>query len=430
MHERNSMDVAVEHQLDAMEPWHRAVVSAAIDIRRVGFHSAMPEALLRDAALGYLPTSAASSPEECLAYDLDHLSGVWSSPGAGHFWLGEEFARYAVRSRRRRRPVPASVWAGVVEHCTALADRDRLITATLARGLYDYAIPLLWWRAETDPYDCGELARLIVLRGDEDTLQDLRDLADLEYPMDSEGDGAYAAWHLAQVLAEDGGVAAEAELRARADDDDLSASHALAQLLAARANPADVDELTFRAVHSYPGWPWARRLAELMDGLGREGAAADLRARDAAEADSYWSDASGRVEPADPNEISERALRVRADAGDKAANHQLAELLVRRGDTGSLAELTTRAGHDRMCAEVYANLLAGQGAVKEAAAVLRPWANVYSPQRAAWLSQCGDEESLAELRDRVDSRGDHDAMRALAGTVVEHRVVKRDVGGG
>jgi NACHT domain len=111
-------------------------------------------------------------------------------------------------------------------------------------------------------------------------------------------------------------------------------------------------------------------------------------------------------------------LRARADAGDKTAARQLADLLA---EAGQVNELRGRAdAGDRYAVERLADLLAGAGRIDEAITVLRGRAEAgdrYAAERLVdLLAGSGQvDEAITVLRARADADADdEDAARQLA----------------
>ena len=243
------------------------------------------------------------------------------------------------------------------------------------RLLYRYAIPLYRHAADAGDWDAAwRLAELLARRGD---LDGLRARADA-------GDGS-AAGQLARLLAERGDLD---ELRARADAGDRDAAVRLAELLAERG---DLDELRARADagDGNAAWRLAGLLAERGDLDGQVCAAGPTPATGTPPGSwpGCWPGAgtwTGCAGPARPADAGDRAaawqlaellagrgdldeLRARADAGDRDAARRLAGLLAERGDLDGL-RARADAG-DRDAAGRLAGLLAEQGQDKEAEAV-------------------------------------------------------------
>ena len=257
------------------DPYAWAVLTAALDVARLGARAPLSPDLLRAAAPGYCTSQQqAEAPEnwfeQALAYATGKLHGAaaaLSPAGAGMgqlagYTVADYLIQHASRERRYAR-VPASTWDSVLSHIRDPADATRLADSARSRLLYGYAIPLYRYAADAgdrvprqgsgrparaggdldgivqalrpladagDPKAAKRLVELLAWRGD---LDGLRARADA-------GDG-YAAMKLADLLEERGDLE---ELRARADAGDLYAATGLAGLLEERG---DLDELRARA---------------------------------------------------------------------------------------------------------------------------------------------------------------------------------------
>lgn len=139
-------------------PYGHAILSAAIDARRLGYRSLLPEALLRDAAPGYVSpqdraTEAAQTGqwfEDTFAYAQRPTHGVAAltperaQAGMGEpdgFQLHDYLDQYGTL-RRRSAPVPATTWSSLAQHTTSAEDRLSLIEQAMLRGQYHHAFSL------------------------------------------------------------------------------------------------------------------------------------------------------------------------------------------------------------------------------------------------------------------------------------------------
>jgi hypothetical protein len=260
------------------DPYAWAVLTAALDVARLGARAPLSPDLLRAAAPGYCTSQQrAEAPEkwfeQALAYATSKLRGAaaaLSPAGAGMgqlagYIVADYLIQHAIRERRYAR-LPASTWNSVLSHMRDPADATRLADSARSRFLYGCAIPLYRYAAEAgDRYPAKALVDLLERGGDLDEIvQALRPLADAGDPKAAKrlvellawrGDldglraradadvvlSGYAAMKLADLLKEGGDLEG---LRARADAGDLSAAAGLAGLLAERG---DLDELRARA---------------------------------------------------------------------------------------------------------------------------------------------------------------------------------------
>ena len=278
--------------------------------------------------------------------------------------------QHASRERGYAR-VPASTWNAVLDHTPDPADAARLANSARDRLLYGYAIPLYRHAADAGDGDAGKaLAELLAGRGD------------LE------------------------------ELRARADAGDMAAAEQVAWLPASRGDLKGVrarTSLSARRLLNLTGWAFAGTLASCgeLDVPRRQDR---LRGQD------------GTVQ----------ILRARADAGERGAAEQLAELLtglVTMMVGWDLKEL--RAHLEEVRVRALAGL-AGLGDAQELSAWdldtlracdldgLRARAGA-GDGYAAWAlaGLLADRGDLEELRARADA-GDRAAAEQLARLLADH----------
>jgi pentatricopeptide repeat protein len=152
----------LEYPDDAGDRFAAAIVTAAIDARRLGRLQPVSRELLAEAAAGYLDEQdRVGPPEDWFERGLARAAGEAvlgvtalvphrQAPGAGpadgydlHDYL-DQHGRVA----RRGRPVPESLWAALVRH-TDDSDVRRLATNACQRLLHRYADPLLERAIET-----------------------------------------------------------------------------------------------------------------------------------------------------------------------------------------------------------------------------------------------------------------------------------------
>ena len=231
------------------DPYAWAVLTAALDVARLGARTALSPDLLRAAAPGYCTSQQqAEAPdnwfEQALAYATAKLRGVAAAlapagTGMGHvagYTVADYLVQHASQERRYAR-VPASTWDALLSHIRDPADAARLADSAARRLLFWYAISL--YRYAADAADAAnaertlaamELAGLLAQRGDADELRARADAGDM-----------FAAAPLAWLLRERGDLD---QLRARADAGDGHAAAQLADLLRERG---DLDQLRARA---------------------------------------------------------------------------------------------------------------------------------------------------------------------------------------
>ena len=415
------------------DPYAWAVLTAALDVARLGGRAPLSAEFLRAAAPGYCTSQQqAEAPdnwlEQALAYATGKLHGAAAALAPAGAGMGRVVgyipADYLIQHASRERcyvPVPASTWNAILSHVRDPADTGWLADSARNRLLYCYAIPLyrhaadagdvesvfqlawrlsgrgdldgakqieqlLWTRADTaDRAAAGRLVWLLAERGDLDGLRARADAGD-------EG----AAWELVELLAKHGDLDG---LRARADAGDRNAARRLAGLLAKRQDLHGAVQILWTLADAGDEGA-ARDLVELLAQLGDlDGlrARADVGDRDAAR--------QLAAELALRGDLDE--LRARADAGDVESVFMLAWELARRGDLDGAKQieqiLRTRADvGDRDAAFWLVRLLAGRGDLDGAVQIL--WTR----------ADAGDEVAARELADLLAGRGDLDGLRARA----------------
>jgi hypothetical protein len=421
-------------------PYGWAVLTAALDVARLGARAPLSIDLLRAAAPGYCTSQQqAEAPEnwfeQALAYATTKLHGAVAAltpVGARMgqvtgYTVAEYLIQQASRERRYVR-VPASTWDAVLDHIRDPADTTRLGQSARNRLLHCYAIPLYRHAADSGDFEAADrLALLLVERGDLDGLRARADagdqaaarrLADLLTNRGDKdgtvqilraraevGDG-YAAWRLNTMLV---GRDDLDGLRSRADAGDQDAAVRLAGLLAERG---DLDGLRARA--DAGDRIAARRLADLLAIRGDlDGAVQILRVG------AEVGDGHAAVRLADllaiRGDLDEavQILRAQAEDGNSAAARRLADLLAERGDLDGL-QARADAG-DQDAAQMLARLLPEPGDVDGLRARADAGDQAAARRLAGLLAEGGD---LDGLRARADA-GDEDAAQVLVGLLTE-----------
>jgi hypothetical protein len=237
----------------------------------------------------------------------------------------------------------------------------------------------------------------------------------------AEAGDVYAAWALAELLADRGDLE---ELRARVEVGDAYAPRALAELLVGRG---DLDGLRGRAIAD--DQLAAALLAGLLARRGNLDEAVQILRGRADVGDQAAAERLAGLLARDANlDEAVQTLRVRTDRGDGYAAWALAELLTDRGDLGALlgwaAAVEQLAGHgdldtDDPLGELVTLALKGVLAHCGDLAGLRARAdagNSDATDLLAWLmAYRGDLDGAVQiLRDRADA-GDRAAKERLAG---------------
>jgi hypothetical protein len=394
----------------ARDCYGQAVITAALDARRVGAQEPLTVAYLTAAAPAYLTPAqrATAAPDwfaKAISYATTPVQGAASclipvpaEMGQIAGFLTADYLHQTARTIRRTVALPDRVWQALITHHHP-RDRRRLTDNAERRGQLEHTITLYRLSADDgDTLAAAQLAHLLVEQG---RVEELRQRAD-------DGD-EYAATRLATFLTEqdrteqlrqwtDDGMAVDllveqgqieeaiALLRQRVDDGDTSASPQLAGLLAERGRVEELRERTDAGDVFAAIW-----LAGLLVEQGR---LEELRQR----ADAGDRNAATRLADLLVEQGREEELRHRVNAGDVFAAMRLADLLV---EQGRVQELRQRADDgDWFAAGRLADLLVKQSQEEE----LRQRADDGDVRAAGglarWLAEQGRVE---ELRQRADA---------------------------
>jgi hypothetical protein len=302
----------VAHWKDAQtaDPYAWAVLTAALDVIRLGARAPLSIDFLRAAAPGYLTSQQqAEAPKkwfkQALTYATRKLYGAvaaLSPVGEGMrqvagYIVADYLIQHASQQRRYER-VPASMWDAVLSHIRDPADAARLAYSARNRLLHRYAIPLCRRAADAgDRFAAVQLAELLAKRGDLDELRAwaeadddeemlaaglaaLTDAPDgteeLEETDDLDEIGARARARAAVQALELGLRGDLDELRSRADADDGYAAVKLARLLAERGDLAGL-RAQVDAGNPHAGAQLAKLLTDRLKKQGRTEEAEQLR---------------------------------------------------------------------------------------------------------------------------------------------------------
>jgi TPR repeat protein len=136
----------------AANPYAKAIMTTAIDYRRLGHHAPLTAELLQTAAVGYLTEQQiATAPPDWFTTAIDYatklLHGATSSlipvPGTSMGTIiGYTVADYLLQhgqAARRDTPPPTSIWDAGVNHITDLSVRITLAREAFRRELYQHA---------------------------------------------------------------------------------------------------------------------------------------------------------------------------------------------------------------------------------------------------------------------------------------------------
>ncbi|GGM22744.1 hypothetical protein GCM10007977_024920 [Dactylosporangium sucinum] len=438
----------IQHWEQSTDCYGKAVITAALDARRVGAHQPLTRAFLEESAQVYLTSAQqATAPEnwleQGLAYAAVKLQGAAScltpfAAGMGCIggWNSADYLYQHAQRVRRTEPLPDAVWQALVTHHHP-DDAHSLAESARLRGLSAHAIAL--FRPLADAGDDNAARYLAELLGDQNRVDELRDRA-------GAGDW-YASDELARWVATHGDVE---ELRLRADAGDVSARDQLDDALALQG---DVDQLRGRA---HAGDPYAcYLLVHHLATTGHEDDAisvlrawstvtpklnsvlAGLLARrgeiDEAIALLRERAASGEIQAnhvlpqvlADHGNLDEAIamLRARVDAPGRFQAHYLAQMLVRHKRIDEAIDVLTNAAKhpndllksDFFASEMLAQLLVEHGRLEQ----LRQQADLGDSYAATALAKyLVAEGRLDELRERSEA-GDVDAANHLARHLAE-----------
>jgi hypothetical protein len=449
-----------QHTGDAFSPAARAVITAAADLRRIGYPNPLPRWAIAGAAVGYLEPAqrrwlnpntwiqagldeAAQEAMRHHQHELDiHQRGV---PALTRLWLSDdsdptchlehyELHDYLLQhhlNARRHTPTATQLWNTLIASSN-MAKLSPQIAVALGRnaelrGLYTVATTLLSYAA--DKSDLGaqtKLADLLTVLGDEQGLLDRANQGDwgakfkLAEKLAQRGDeeGLQARADMGDSVAETRLAymrVSEEDLRARANAGTLRAMWELIDLLAERG---DEDDLRDQADKG--DWAAEYALAELLAQRGDE---EGLRAR----ADKGEGAAEYALAELQARQGDAESLRHRADQGDESAQSALAELLAQRGDEEGLRERAAKG--DRTARGRLKELLAKRAELADEDGLRSRADNGDESAESALaelLAQRGDEEGLRERADKgewaaqrllavlLEARGDADALRDRA----------------
>ncbi|NBE54532.1 hypothetical protein [Streptomyces boluensis] len=454
-----------------------AVVTAAVDARRLGHGSALPAELLAEAAAGYLPTTArvthdhawfATAVESLCAQESGALSAlvpdrVAPGLGAADGYHPADYLDQGVRRLRARLAPPEQLWQAAAAHARTVDDLYAMGRAAQDRQRHA-AAALLHRRAVERGGEVARpaLARLLELSGDRTGAESAaaehtsawtglavlresagdRDSAVAAYTRAAAG-GERQAWAaLARMRAEDGDRAGAEDTAERA----ARAGHTQAWLMLARRREraADLDGATAAyARAAAAGDPWgligAARLAERAGDRG----AADAGYRAAAEAGvttaevhlvrSCWAagDAAGAEaaaeRAADGRDIEGWSVlaRLRGDDGDTDGAARAWTRAAAAGSTGALARLARLSEEkgDRAEAERAARRAAWRGDAEAWVVLARLRAEAGDPAADAAASaaaQAGDTEACTVLARLRETAGDREGAERAANEAAEH----------
>ena len=159
----------------AAHPYGWAVLTAALDITRLGARAPLTADLLRAAAVDYCTsTQQAEAPanwfEQALAYSTEKLHGAAAAlrpvaAGMGQVagYIAADYLVQRATRKRRYAHVPASTWKASTSSVRDPADATRLASSAHNRLLYQYATPLCHHATTMGDGDAGWLLTEMLL---------------------------------------------------------------------------------------------------------------------------------------------------------------------------------------------------------------------------------------------------------------------------
>ncbi|MFE0591693.1 helix-turn-helix domain-containing protein [Micromonospora echinospora] len=366
----------VRRWVQAPDPYAKAVITSAVDARRMGAWSALSDKFFAAAVIGYLtPVQKALAPADwldtALAYALTPVQGAATTltpiPATGRMLgvvAGHVVADYLLEHAQRTRrttPVPDACWEALLEHMHDREDLHRLARASTKRMQCD--------RAE-------RFYRRLTADGDEEGMMALADLLREQGRVNEE-------ITVAGMLA-----AANPDLGTRWLANALRAAGRFDEAAAILAPP----DAGF--------WCYAQDYVETMTGVGRRDEAIGvLRARAVEHVDAVHPLADHLGDQGADDELWALFQRY-PQLGYLAWEAGWIRLKAGRLDEG-LSAIRTIADSDPLTtAETFARLLMENGRIEELKARARAGDRWSAWQLADWLCDNAASDDLADLADR------------------------------
>jgi TPR repeat protein len=405
-----------ERPADLRGRYGRAVVTTAMDSRRLGHESPIGRALLDDVAAIYLdPADRVDSPADWLGagladatekvHGIAALTGRRDQPGVGPAdgWVLHDYLDQYARTARRGLLIPAEVWDALIVHTASAADRIRLAVAADARSLYHNVV-----RFATPAARAGEKTAMLLLAATFDrsgnsaeTERWLRQAADA-------GDVVGTRELVAFLVRTDRVADAERWLRQATAEGNTEATLEMADLLSQISPKAEIEWLREQADGGNLEAVW--RLTELL----RPEEYGSWLSRAAEDGDTWAMRELAELTPAD----AERWLHRAAEVGDVTAIRALADLLDHSGRCDEAGQWLRRAAQSGDTAAMWqlGEHLAHLGRAADALEWLQR-VNVYEPeevQEMAELLESVGGPAVAEQWLRRGSQDDTISPLALA----------------
>lgn len=355
----------------------RAVITAALDARRVGAWAPLTRDYLEAAAPGYLTSAQqAVAPRDWLDQALDYatelkrgaastLSPIAADMGkiAGYM-VADYLYQHAFRARRTE-ALPNSVWRAIVEHHDK-NETVRLADSAFRRNRISEAEALYRQVNGSASHVAQSLARLLVVQSRDD------EAIDVLKPYAGSGDNFSTTFELVKLLARHGRLEELAKL--------------------AGANDWIANELSKSQANNLIR---EGRISEALDIFRRHVDSDDL------DISEYWEPVDLLVERGWIDE-AKQILALQADAGNSFASKRLAKLLK---DQRSFDELYDRAVGDPFFAAEMAELDARHRRTDKIIQILRAHVNqgemVAGMALAKLLSGQGRLDEAAEIEGQV-----------------------------
>lgn len=406
----------VDHYTSAVPPrgaYGKAVITAAIDVRRLGHASPVSSAFLKAAAPGYLTEQQRATAdsetwfEDALAYAREKVmdvaqaleavtvpDGMGALPGVYRL---NDFLDHHARAARRCEFPPDSFWEAAQEHAASAGELTALGNAAAARGRYQIAARV--YRRAGDGGASAALVRLGHLHKASGDLAQARALF-----REAADGGEWFAWQLLVQLEEEAGNAERAEALLR-EGAVLAKDSACRWILAERLERAgqhDEAEALAREADPQERVRLLHMIADLRVVFG-DVAGAELLFRETGGEGLYRL--AGRRKHAGDLEEAESLLRQAARDGCALALYDLAELRREADDMAEAGSLLRQAVAAGVTTAMWDLALEAEEAGDRAEA-----------DRLARLAGAdGDPGALRDLALMRDSAGHHEEAEKLAG---------------
>jgi TPR repeat protein len=454
-----------DHPADAEDRLGKAVLTAAMDARRVGCESPICASFLQEAAPAYLDApDRAGAPDTWFAMGLAHatrevrgiaaLTGQRQGPdiGPADGYILHDYLDQHGRLTRRGELIPAMVWNALTDHVLDPADRTQLARQAGWRGLYRYAVDFARPAAEAGEATAMQLMamRLAGAGHSGEAEEWMRRAAEAGNSiavqlyarrLDEEGDREGADTVL-RTAAAGGDTSARLSLAARLDEDGKAEEAERMLVQAAEAGDTVVMErLAARldeAGRRDDAEGWLRRAAEAGDAMAMQQLAGWLdeagKAEEAegwliqaAEADNHFAHFVRvrlylRLDEAGRPEDAEAWLRRDIEAGNTSLMLNLAGRLDQAGHAEEAAALRQRArdaGEYLVLQPAIEEIKQAGGGLDDFEQLLRGPAeagDLFSMQSlAAQFDEAGRGPEANQWLSDMARAGNVDALHVLAG---------------